>query len=448
MKAFNRISTVFLAASALTGCLGGSGGDSSTDSSASNDQQNISYPSTSMLGRQQEQCGTGFSLTDHWEICDEFFKVYPEYEPKGLWMPSGYRRPKQHFFIPGLIEAAVDKGLTGEGADLVISDNFFSWHEFFDTSRLTSDSLRVTEASGLNSKADNVIARVFGWTNVLLKEPGAHGTQVYSVATGGIGISPSASTTLHAASFYLNDKLKFGYLTDSYEYLPAGILNSSNDTTQFADNNWYSSTTERTSLWRDDLNEIKDYASRGGVFVVTAGNDLGFSLSDAGNSGKVAWDKGCASHSNTNPRAKYVDGVSDPVCEAMPLHEAIPDAMIYVGSFKMGTNSIAQHSNVPGSNPEIQKRFIVAPGEQVTVASTYEWINFSEKVLSETGTRKTNGTSFAAPAVSGAIALVKEAKPELNYKEAMQWVLDNADDSFTGYDPEKHGVGRLDLSNL
>ena len=438
---------IFPAALILSGCLAGGSGSDDPDGSGAGGNSDSGQQTLTVREKQIQQCGSHRALDEHWNICDDFFTAYPEHAPKGLWMPSGKRRPKQHFFIPGLIDSVTDLNLTGEGAKLIIDDGFFSSHELFDTSYLAADSMRVTDLTIYGTNADNITDWVTGWLNVFEDNPDSHGTAVYSMATGEIGIAPSATTTLLAT----NKDSGMSYKTDNYEHVSAGILNASHSATHFPVNRWSSSVAYgRQQLMSDDRDEIKAYADRGGVFVQAAGNDNGFELSQAGGNDQMGWDNGCkSSHTgNDDPLFHYKDGIADPVCVASALHELLPDAMIYVGSINMENNEISSFSNVPGSDPAIQKRFIVAPGEQVTLASTYRWISMSEYIFSDTGTTKRNGTSYSAPAVSGAIALVKQAKPEMSYKEAMQWILDNADKSFAGYDPAKHGVGRLDLTKL
>ena len=436
---------IFPAALILAGCLGGGGSDGS-GTGGNSDSSESGQQTMTVYDKQIQECGSYRSLDEHWNICDDFFTAYPEHAPKGLWMPSGKRRPKQHFFIPGLIDAVTDLNLTGEGAKLIIDDGFFSSHELYDTSYLAADSMRVTDLSTFGTNADNITGWVTGWLNVFEDNPDSHGTAVYSIAAGQIGIAPSATTTLINAE----KDSQLSYVTDNYEHVSAGILNASHSATHFPVNRWSSSVAYgRQELLRDHRNEIKAYADRGGVFVLGAGNDA-FDLSNAGGNDETGWDNGCKSsyQDNDDPFFHYKDDIADPVCVASPLHTLLPDAMVYAGSINMKTNEISAFSNAPGADTAIQQRFIVAPGEQVTLASTYRWISMSEYIFSDTGTTMKNGTSYAAPAVSGAIALVKQAKPELSYKEAMQWVLDNADKSFAGYDPAKHGVGRLDLSNL
>lgn len=465
MKKIGAVLAPFL----LTGCLGGGGSEGTqttstgpTGSTPDITPPNVTVPSKTpaqlISDRQIEQCRNLYPIEEHWNICDAFFKTYPEYAPKGLWMPSGQRRPKQHFFVPGLVDAVVDLGLNGEGVNLIIDDSWFSPHELYDTAYLTADSMRVTEVNNSRPEGDSVSARVFGWASVFLPIKDSHGTAVYSVATGQIGVAPSASTSLNAPTRFNdnNVELRVWDGEDNYELLPAGIMSASHTGLHLPANKWgspaYSTSTTIGLLWDNKLNELQDYIARGGIYVTGTGNDDGLSLSEMG-SLPVDWDDGCIGWGgtrfgyNTNPfEAKPIETL-EPTCIAKPLHKALPDSMVYAGSFTMGTDEVSSFSNVPGIDPEVQARTIMAPGEQVTVAKTYGWDGF-QKIYADTGTHKANGTSYSTPMVSGAVALVKQAKPELSYKEALQWVLDHADKSFAGYDPAKHGVGKLSLVGL
>ena len=99
------------------------------------------------------------------------------------------------------------------------------------------------------------------------------------------------------------------------------------------------------------------------------------------------------------------------------------------------SGSIASFSNRPGTDITIQERFIAAPGVNLTVASH----------SSNSGFIRKSGTSFAAPLVTAAAAAVKSEFPSLTNRAVLQVLLDTADDSFAGYEPELHGMGILDI---
>lgn len=121
----------------------------------------------------------------------------------------------------------------------------------------------------------------------------------------------------------------------------------------------------------------------------------------------------------------------------------LADNVLYVGAVDadlkpavfMLDGGEAGGSNIPGSNQNIQSRFIMAPGDLLPGA----YFDDNESYLDG------SGTSLAAPLVSGAAALVKGQFPQLSNAAVLQILLDTADRSFAGYDPALHGRGLLNI---
>ncbi|WP_426009981.1 S8 family peptidase [Caulobacter sp. DWR2-3-1b2] len=121
-------------------------------------------------------------------------------------------------------------------------------------------------------------------------------------------------------------------------------------------------------------------------------------------------------------------------------------SLIVVGSIDLAGN-ISNFSNTPGTaclldnstckpGDRLMDRFIVAPGELMLVSDD------------KGGVTRMSGTSFAAPLVSGAIALLQDRWPWLaNYpKETTDIILKSAKDlGAPGVDPV-YGVGLLDVT--
>ncbi|WP_372997740.1 S8 family serine peptidase [Marinobacter sp.] len=123
---------------------------------------------------------------------------------------------------------------------------------------------------------------------------------------------------------------------------------------------------------------------------------------------------------------------------------SLADNTLWVGAVDPVTFEISQFtlsggvessSNIPGSDPEIQSRWISAPGTQIN----------GPFFDNNTDYLRVSGTSQAAPMVTGAAALVKSQFPTLDNAAVLQILLDTADSSFTGYDIAKHGQGVLDI---
>ena len=98
----------------------------------------------------------------------------------------------------------------------------------------------------------------------------------------------------------------------------------------------------------------------------------------------------------------------------------------------------AEFSNIPGTEPKIQERFISAPGVLLDTATIRDGeIN--------TGYTSSTGTSFAAPLVTAAAGAVKSKFTSLSSAAVLQILLDTANKDFDGYDPKQHGMGILDV---
>jgi subtilisin family serine protease len=99
------------------------------------------------------------------------------------------------------------------------------------------------------------------------------------------------------------------------------------------------------------------------------------------------------------------------------------------------SGQLASFSNKPGASLKIQQRFIAAPG-----------VNLKSAFYADNDTFITvSGTSFAAPLVTAAAGAVKSNFSSLSSKAVLQILLDTADKSFAGYNPEEHGMGILDI---
>lgn len=113
---------------------------------------------------------------------------------------------------------------------------------------------------------------------------------------------------------------------------------------------------------------------------------------------------------------------------------AVDDETFEISEFTLA-GGVPSSSNVPGTDPEIQARWISAPGTLISgpfFDNNTDYINVS-------------GTSQAAPMVTGAAALVKSQFPTLSNAAVLQILLDTADSSFAGYDVTQHGQGVLDI---
>ena len=76
---------------------------------------------------------------------------------------------------------------------------------------------------------------------------------------------------------------------------------------------------------------------------------------------------------------------------------------------------------------------IMAPGEDITVACPGG------------GYRSASGTSFSAPHVTGAVALLISENRELSPDEIRDYIKSQADVNLPDYNPHEYGAGLLDL---
>ncbi|MEW6181531.1 MAG: S8 family serine peptidase, partial [Chloroflexota bacterium] len=106
----------------------------------------------------------------------------------------------------------------------------------------------------------------------------------------------------------------------------------------------------------------------------------------------------------------------DPTTDSFFEHADEADNVLFVGAYDQDNNELAAYSNYPGYRASFQERFIVSGDFTFETASNEGDSAFS--VVS--------GTSYATPQVSGALAILMEAKPGLTAVEAAQILLDTA----------------------
>ena len=124
--------------------------------------------------------------------------------------------------------------------------------------------------------------------------------------------------------------------------------------------------------------------------------------------------------------------------------------MIIVGNWNEQSNKMDPTSNMAGDLCAVvvkgvcqdkyttKQFFIMAPGAGIT--STVP------TTINAPGYLNMSGTSMAAPAVSGAIAILHQQWPQLTGAALTQLVLTTANKNIPGYDPNIMGQGLLDLN--
>jgi len=113
----------------------------------------------------------------------------------------------------------------------------------------------------------------------------------------------------------------------------------------------------------------------------------------------------------------------------------ITGGLLYVGALDEN-GDIAWYSNRPGRSAEVQARFIVAPGENKVATPSYGTEGYAWDA----------GTSYAAPVVSGAIALLKVKHPSKSARQIANAILATASKNIPNYAPFTHGQGLLNVA--
>ncbi len=198
---------------------------------------------------------------------------------------------------------------------------------------------------------------------------------------------------------------------------------------------------EFTDLYFYDYNVSYDYLrnllSTGElVIVLSAGND-NLSLTQRQ---LLEWQNLKAT--STNPLAQTIVNIFvDPDIDTSGngaienSERGITKGLLFVGALDT-QGERAWYSNYPGTAPEVQARFIVAPGD----------LSIATPSLGESGYSLTEGTSNSAPIVAGAIALLKVNHPGKSARDIADAILATASKDIPNYAVEQHGQGLLDVA--
>ena len=159
------------------------------------------------------------------------------------------------------------------------------------------------------------------------------------------------------------------------------------------------------------LNAVRNAASRGVVVIVSAGND------------------GATDDTTINP--------DNPDLFAQDIRDAGGGYVIIVGSVD-DAGGFSAFSNRAGS---YRNAFLSARGERI--CCVYE---DGELFVDDEGFAYVfSGTSFAAPQVTGAVALLKQAFPNMSGSQIVELLLDTARDAGTAGVDATYGRGILDI---
>jgi serine protease AprX len=122
-----------------------------------------------------------------------------------------------------------------------------------------------------------------------------------------------------------------------------------------------------------------------------------------------------------------------------------------LGTAAITDDQIASFSAYGVTTDGVAKPDLVAPGRNLvsTVNSKFGLLSLlrPRNLLNDTPYFRMSGTSAAAPVVSGAIALLLQAEPNLTPDQVKHRLMATANKNWPGYDPTKAGAGYLDIYN-
>lgn len=317
-------------------------------------------------------------------------------------------------------DAAWSRGWTGKGSIVIIADS--------------GTNINHTDLDNQIHSAKNFID---GSTDV--SDINGHGTHVAGITgaemnnTGMIGVAPDV-------------KMMIAKVTDStsYSFMRARnaaawgkehgaiAINVSAEVrldngfkaslTKGADGNWYS------THWYYGQNGYNGAKSEAGYWKESLGNEMVLV--------KAAGNQGTDYSAGMNQMATATDANGNLILDGQ---------MIVVGSWDIANKKISGFSNRAGTvcttyvndtckdAAEIKDFYILAPGTSIySTGKNGNYVHMS-------------GTSMAAPAVTGALAVIHQMWPHMKGKNLVKLLTQTADKTIAGYDENVHGQGLMDL---
>lgn len=317
-------------------------------------------------------------------------------------------------------DAAWSRGWTGKGSIVIIADS--------------GTNINHTDLDNQIHSAKNFID---GSTNV--SDINGHGTHVAGITgaemnnTGMIGVAPDV-------------KMMIAKVTDSTSYSFSRARNAAAwgkehgaiainvsaevrldngfkaSLTKGADGNWYS------THWYYGQNGYNGAKSEAGYWKESLGDEMVLV--------KAAGNQGTDYSAGMNQMATATDANGNLILDGQ---------MIVVGSWDIANKKISGFSNRAGTvcttyvndtckdAAEIKDFYILAPGTSIySTGKNGNYVHMS-------------GTSMAAPAVTGALAVIHQMWPHMKGNNLVKLLTQTADKTIAGYDENVHGQGLMDL---
>ena len=317
-------------------------------------------------------------------------------------------------------DAAWSRGWTGKGSIVIIADS--------------GTNINHTDLDNQIHSAKNFMD---GSTDV--SDINGHGTHVAGITgaemnnTGMIGVAPDV-------------KMMIAKVTDSTSYSFSRARNAAAwgkehgaiainvsaevrldngfkaSLTKGADGNWYS------THWYYGQNGYNGAKSEAGYWKESLGNEMVLV--------KAAGNQGTDYSAGMNQMATATDANGNLILDGQ---------MIVVGSWDIANKKISGFSNKAGTvcttyvndtckdAAEIKDFYILAPGTSIySTGKNGNYVHMS-------------GTSMAAPAVTGALAVIHQMWPHMKGNNLVKLLTQTADKTIAGYDENVHGQGLMDL---
>lgn len=396
--------------------------------------ENVTSESTTFLTAEEYAARGDVSLAGSQTFIDAVKVTNPYYTNNTILSPSGLGLYANWLPSTGA-HVAWSRGYTGAGSTIAILDTGIDLdHPEFADRIVGTECFTVMCKNGYETIQDN--------------NPVAHGTHVAGIAAAALdgvgmtGVAPDADLLIgkigHDNGYVEMDQLGNGIAwavsngADVVNVSSAMTMDSTyrNSVVSLGDGFYYSTYSPYQSLGYNQVLNSDNFTSP--VISAMSGNDTVLVVA-AGNQG-LAFPAFPAHY------ATITDENGD---------LALDGRVIIAGSFDLGTNNIASYSNRAGTmcydyntvtqqcnnTYRISDYYLMAPGTWVTSTNN----NGDYRALS--------GTSMAAPAISGGVALVHQMWPYMTGDNIVKLLMNTADKSFAGYDVNIHGQGVMDLDN-
>ncbi len=302
--------------------------------------------------------------------------------------------------------SARQKGLTGKGVKVAVIDSGINKsHLDFNKNNILQGYKCMYIQNGVDENDNPIYDEIYEASDDAYTDVAGHGTMVSGIISaaadnemGIAGIANNAAIipikVTDTDEFFLDNLFSGLYmaLVDESYNVDCDIINLS---VGFIPEVAFENSPDSIPIVKGWIQEYIDYAEDKGVVIVAA----------AGNEGKSG--------------------------TTYPSYPAGADKVIAVGS-------VGKDLSVSDFSQKNDKVFLTAPGEYITSLLNTDTI----------GVKVGNGTSFSAPIVTAAVALIKEAYPDITPKQVRQLLAETCVDYGDAGKDTSYGYGILSIENI